>query len=135
MPPETPAVYPSAGEIGGYLMDTIFMDTLNADLARMKRINQTLKLVPQDKLAESGLINIDSLVIKPSKDLRHVTRDHVSDIPRSVQILLRTLGGWGRDWRMASYLLFESAYCSELIDLGYADGMNSEAEIIHFLNA
>jgi NTE family protein len=135
MPLETPAVYPSAGEIGGYLMDTIFMDTLNADIARMKRINQTLKLVPQDRRSESGLINIDSLVIKPSKDLRHVTRDHVSDIPRSVQILLRTLGGWGRDWRMASYLLFESAYCSELIDLGYADGMNSEVEIIHFLNA
>jgi NTE family protein len=135
MPPETPAVYPSAGEIGGYLMDTIFMDTLNADIARMKRINQTLKLVPQDRRPESGLINIDSLVIKPSKDLRHVTRDHVSDIPLSVQILLRTLGGWGRDWRMASYLLFESAYCSELIDLGYADGMNSETEIIRFLNA
>jgi NTE family protein len=57
----------------------------------------------------------------------------VHEIPRSVQILLRTLGGWGRDWRMASYLLFESAYCGELIDLGYADGMRAEADIIRFL--
>lgn len=132
-PPESPTEYPSAGEIGGYLMDTIFMDTLNADLARLQRINKTLALVPEEKRGLTGLINIDSLVIKPSKDLRHITREHVHEIPLSVQILLRTLGGWGRDWRMASYLLFESSYCGALIDLGYADGMNAEQEIINFL--
>ncbi|MGB5487174.1 MAG: patatin-like phospholipase family protein [Lysobacterales bacterium] len=133
LPPESPADYPSAGEIGGYLMDTIFMDTLNADLARMKRINKTLELVPEEKRRKTGMININSLVIKPSKDLRHITQAHVGEIPLSVQILLRTLGGWGRDWRMASYLLFESAYCGELIDLGYADGMDAEQDIVHFL--
>jgi NTE family protein len=133
LPPVSPTEYPSAGEIGGYLMDTIFMDTLNADLARLKRINKTLALVPEEKRALAGLINIDSLVIKPSRDLRHVTQAHVHEIPRSVQVLLRTLGGWGRDWRMASYLLFESSYCGELIDLGYADGMKAEQDIIRFL--
>jgi len=133
LPPESPADYPSAGEIGGYLMDTIFMDRLNADLARLKRINKTMELVPEEKRQQTGLINIDSLVIKPSKDLRYVTQDHVRAIPLSVQILLRTLGGWGRDWRMASYLLFESAYCSELIDLGYADGLNAEQDILRFM--
>jgi len=133
LPPDTPASYPSAGEIGGYLMDTIFMDTLNADLARLRRINKTLELVPEEKRQQAGLKNIESLVIKPSKDLRHVTRAHVHEIPRSVQVLLRTLGGWGKDWRMASYLLFESAYCSELIELGYSDGMNAETEILSFL--
>jgi len=133
LPPEEPTNYPSAGEIGGYLMDTIFMDTLTADIARLRRINHTLGFVPEDRRQQSGLINIDSMVIKPSKDLRHITRDHVREIPTSVQLLLRALGGWGRDWRMASYLLFASSYCSELIDLGYADGMNAEAEISRFL--
>jgi len=133
LPLESPADYPSAGEIGGYLMDTIFMDTLNADLARLKRINKTLELVPEDTRSQAGLINIESLVIKPSKDLRFITQAHVGEIPRSVQVLLRTLGGWGKDWRMASYLLFEAAYCSELIDLGYADGMAAEQDIRRFL--
>ena len=100
----------------------------------MRRINRTLKLVPEEKRKKAGLIDINSLVIKPSKDLRHITKAHVRDIPLSVQVLLRTLGGWGRDWRMASYLLFESPYCSELIDLGYADGMNMQQDIVHFLN-
>jgi NTE family protein len=135
MPPESPTKYPSAGEIGGYLMDTIFMDMLNADLARMNRINKILALVADEKRQQAGLVNIDSMVIKPSKDLRDVTRAHVREIPFSVQILLRTLGGWGRDWRMASYLLFESSYCGELIDLGYEDGMNAEQDIVNFLNA
>jgi NTE family protein len=133
LPPEAPTHYPSAGEIGGYLMDTVFMDTLTADIARLRRINHTLGFVSEESRAKTGLINIDSMVIKPSKDLRHITRDHVREIPLSVQLLLRALGGWGRDWRMASYLLFSSSYCSELIDLGYADGMNQEAEITHFL--
>jgi NTE family protein len=135
VPPENPVEYPSAGEIGGYLMDTIFMDRLNADLARLNRINKTLELVPEEKRQQTGMVNIESLVIKPSKDIRDVTRAHVRDIPGSVQVLLRTLGGWGRDWRMASYLLFESAYCRELIELGYADGMSAENDIIHFLCA
>ena len=39
------------------------------------------------------------------------------------------------DWRMASYLLFESAYCGELIDLGYADGMAAEQDICRFLES
>jgi len=133
LPPEEPTEYPSAGEVGGYLMDTIFMDTLTADIARLRRINHTLGVVPEEKRHQAGLINIDSMVIKPSKDLRNITRDHVREIPLSVQLLLRALGGWGRDWRMASYLLFASSYCSELIDLGYTDGMHAEQDIIHFL--
>lgn len=134
LPPGELSEYPSAGEIGGYLLDTIFMDTLNADLARLNRINKTLKLVSKEQRKQTNLIEIDSLVIRPSRDLRDITHTHVHEIPRSVQILLRTIGGWGRDWRMASYLLFASSYCSELIDLGYADGMESELELRRFLN-
>ncbi|NNJ65116.1 MAG: patatin-like phospholipase family protein, partial [Xanthomonadales bacterium] len=54
-------------------------------------------------------------------------------IPRAVRTLLRALGGWGRDWRMASYLLFESVYCKELIRLGYEDGMAQRDELAGFL--
>jgi len=132
--PQQPASYPSVGEIGGYLLDTIFMDTLNADIARLKRINQTLSLIPEASRAASGLSIIQALVILPSRDLRDLTREHVEDIPRAVRMLLRTLGGWGRDWRMASYLLFEASYCQRLIDLGYEDGMREKEKITQFVS-
>jgi NTE family protein len=132
-PPATPAAYPSLGEIGGYLLDTIFMDTLNADLNRLRRINRTLESVPAAQRSSTGLACIDTLVIRPSRDLREITHQHMAEIPRAVRTLLRALGGWGKDWRMASYLLFESAYCQELIELGYRDGLRERERLVAFL--
>ncbi len=43
-PTQSDWTYPTLGEIGGYLLDTIFMDTLNADLSRLNRINRTVNL-------------------------------------------------------------------------------------------
>jgi len=133
-PPAEPVPYPSLGEIGGYLLDTIFMDTLNADLNRLNRINRTLDLLGEEQRDKSGLKQIESVVIRPSRDLREITHQHMAEIPRAVRTLLRALGGWGRDWRMASYLLFESPYCSELLQMGYEDGLRQQDEIRAFLD-
>jgi NTE family protein len=131
--PSEDMAYPSLGEIGGYLLDCIFMDTLTADLQRLARNNLVISRVPPDQHSGLGMRKIDSLVIRPSRDLRDMTREHMAEIPRSVRLLLSRLGGWGRDWRLASYLLFGSGYCQALMELGYADGMQQAAALRDFL--
>ena len=131
--PGKPGDYPSMGELGGYMLDTLFMDTLMADLSRLRRINRTLKLIPEAERNRTHLKTIETLVIKPSVDVRKVTAAHAGSIPRPVKTLLKMIGGWGKDWRMPSYLLFEPGYVNAMIDLGYQDAMKQAAEIKAFL--
>jgi len=132
--PQRDMLYPSLGEIGGYLLDCIFMDTLTSDLQRLARNNQVISRIPAEQRSELAMRKINSLVIRPSRDLRDLTREHVAEIPSSVRLLLRSLGGWGRDWRLASYLLFGPTYCQALMALGYKDGMQQAEALKAFLD-
>lgn len=126
--PRTDASHPTLGEIGGYLLDVIFMDYLANDLARLRRINRTLEHLPPEHRDETGLRQIDTLLIQPSEDLREVADRHRHRVPASVRALLKGVGAWGSG-RLPSYLLFEAEFCRELIDLGYRDGLAQADEI------
>jgi NTE family protein len=134
--PETEG-YPSLAQIAGHVLNSIFLDSLEADLERLRRINKTVSLIPAQQLQEGGvaLRRIDVLVISPSQDLGRIAADHAQYLPRPVRFLLRGVGATRRGGsNLMSYLLFEKPYCRELIALGYADAMMRKREILEFLS-
>jgi NTE family protein len=127
---------PTAATIAGHLLDSIFADTMNSDLERMARINETLKLIPKSKKENvEGLKHIDSFIINPSSDFNTIARNYYDDLPLPVRVLLRSAGiNNDAESSLVSYLLFEKNFCSELIQLGFNDAMEQENQIRHFLN-
>lgn len=125
--------YPGVGQIAGYILDTLFLNSLSADIERLERINRTLIYV-KDK-ERMPLRQVETLVISPSKDLAAMAEPLYHLFPVSVRYLLAVLGarrGSGR--RLMSYLLFERPYCQALVDLGYKDAMDRRFDIWKLLD-
>jgi NTE family protein len=133
LPLEEEAVpYPSLGQVAGYLLDTLFMDSIYGDLERLQRINSTVS-----RIQEGGqpLKVIDTLVITPSEDIRDIAQRHKREFPTSVRFLLRGVGGLNRSGsQLLSYLLFEGKYCRDLIDLGMRDAQTQKDQLLAFIN-
>ncbi len=132
--PEYTSARPSVGEIAGHLLDIVFMDNLDADLERLDRVNETLAQLSPEKRKTSSLRIIETLVIRPSKDLRQLVGGYVDLMPSSVKMLLAGIGAWRSDHRLASYLLFDAQYCQSLMELGYNDTMNQSEQVSQLLN-
>lgn len=128
--------YPSTAEVLGLLLNTIFQDSLDADAERLERINRLLALVPPDRRRDASLNPVELLVIRPSQDVAQLAQGLAPRLPRSMQFVLRALGGGDQAGSLAllSYLLFEPEFTGMMMDLGYEDAKRKRAEIERFLS-
>ncbi len=137
-PLATPASYPSMAQIAGHALTSIFLDALTVDIERVRRINQTLSLVPPEARSASALREVQLLVIAPSQRIDLIAARHAQNLPIPVRALLGGVGDASdsadqvKGATLASYLLFETGFTSELMALGHADAMNQQAEICQF---
>ncbi len=127
--------YPPPARIIGLLFNSVFLDTLDWDAARLRRINGLLAKIPEPGRDATGLRHVDLLVLRPSRDLGRLATEYQGRLPSTLRFFVRGLGS--PDQRSAdflSYLLFESAYISRLIELGEDDVERDWPRIEAFLD-
>ena len=135
---------PPFSQICGTLMNAIFLDHLDADLDHLKRMNafvaayqaleKKLPAVEQEFATHEPMRVVKPLVISPSADIAVIAKTLEHRMPRSIRYVMDGLGQPDeKSADLISFLLFDSAFTRELIDLGYHDASQRIDEIEQFL--
>lgn len=123
--------YPSPAKLMGHMLNAAFLDSMETDVERLKRINQTLKHIPRSvrEHSEMSLKPIQLLEISPSQSLDELAAKHANELPKALRI---ALGKPSKGSGITSYLLFSEGYCRSLIQLGYDDALAKATDIRDF---
>lgn len=126
--------YPSLASIAGHTLNSIFLDSMEADLERLKKINDLVAIMPEEMRERAAIRHVDALIILPSQPIDKIAERHAAELPWTIRLLLRLIGARQRSGgTLVSYLLSEKKFCNALIDLGYQDALKRRDEIMEFL--
>ena len=116
--------YPTAAQVTGLLLHSVFLDALDADVERLERINRLIDSHAPGSALPDGLRPVRLCQIRPSRDLGAMARGLVPRLPMLMDFIIKSMGGKeerGADF--LSYLLFEPEYTGLLMELGHEDAM------------
>jgi NTE family protein len=124
--------YPPAAQILGQLVNAVFLDVIDEDVARMERMNDMLnKLEPRER---NGFKAIDLCVLRPSQDLGRLASEYERHLPRNIKMVTRALGAKETESPdFVSLLMFEPNYLTRLIEIGENDVDSRLDELTVFL--
>lgn len=112
--------YPPAGQIISQLVNAVFLDVIDEDVARLERLNEMIKKIP--KADRNGFRPIDLCVLRPSQDLGVLAAEYERYLPTRIKIMTRALGAKETESPdFVSLLAFTPRYMERLLDLGVRD--------------
>jgi NTE family protein len=146
--------YASPAYVFGKILNSLMLDHLDQDLARMHVMNEMIRdgerAFGGDFLRQVNAISerergqryriIDDLVIRPSADLGALAAQVLENLPDAgnrsplFRLAMRTLvsGRRSADADLFSYLLFDGEFVEPLTELGYRDAKAREEELARF---
>ena len=125
--------YPSLAQIAGHALSSIFLDGLAVDIERLVRINHTLSFLTEEQRQQTALKPIEMLIISPSEQIDDIASQHIGSLPKAIRALLGGIGATEvRGATLASYLLFESDFTCELIQMGQKDTYARRQDVVDF---
>ena len=125
--------YPPPAQIGGVLLNAIFLDALDQDVRTLERMNQLLGKIAKDKHGKRRIV--DLFVMRPSEDLGKLAGGFETELPYMFRYLSRGLGTLetkSPDW--LSMVMFDPKYLDHLIKLGELDAERHKKEISKLVN-
>lgn len=126
--------YPQFAELGGIILNALFLDSLEEDVEKATAINLDLSLSTAKTLIRSKYRYLPILLLRPSMDLDYLARKASKGFPLIIRHLLKGLGVSGDcGWNLLSYLAFDSSYTSRLVELGYEDTLKEKNKILDFI--
>jgi NTE family protein len=126
---------PSVARVLNVLLNSVLLDGVEHDVERLSKINSLIDQIPMavhDKLAYK---KVDFVWISPSADLGEIAAQKHMKLPPIIRYLLKGLGSLSEASEIVSYLLFDPSFCTQLIEIGYEDGMKQKEEIQRFLES
>lgn len=125
---------PSVARVVNTIMNGVMLDAVEQDIDRLRRLNDYANAIPADQHQRIALRPLDYLFISPSVDIGEMAVQKAHKLPRMVRFLLKGLGSLHDASELISYLLFESSFCADLIEIGYKDGLSRKEELITLLS-
>jgi NTE family protein len=146
--------YASPTFLFGKILNSLLLDHLDSDLARMRVVNELIqdgqRAFGDDFLARLSEVSesrggqrfrvIEDLVIRPSADLGALAAQVLQELPDAqarspfFRFAKRNLGAGRRSAEadLFSYLLFDGQFVAPLTELGYRDALAHEEELARF---